>query len=86
MKTRCEHPYRSMITAAGAMRRLPENATEWQVRRLASDLAHAVFDLDARMRAGLVAPRAWQVTAPGPDAHQADASDCAEHNNSPDDE
>ncbi|GAA4884522.1 hypothetical protein GCM10023222_48630 [Saccharopolyspora cebuensis] len=71
MKTRCERPYRSMIATAGAVRHLPEDATEWHVRRLATDLAHAVIDLDARMRAGLVAPRAWQVAAPAPDAYEA---------------
>ncbi|WP_277675690.1 hypothetical protein [Saccharopolyspora rectivirgula] len=71
MKTSCERPYRSMIATAGAVRQLPEEATEWHVRRLATELAHAVFDLDGRMRAGLDAPRTWQVVAPGIDAHQA---------------
>lgn len=76
MKTSCERPYRSMIATAGAVRQLPEEATEWHVRRLANELADAVVDLDARMRAGLNVPSAWQVVAPGADAHQAhDPSD-----------
>lgn len=60
MKTRCERPYRDMIATAAAVRRLPEHASEWHVRRLAAELAHAVRDLDARMCAGLIPPRAWQ--------------------------
>ena len=60
MKTRCEHPYRTMIATAATVRHLPEHTSEWHVRRLAVELAHAVLDLDARMCAGLIPPRAWQ--------------------------
>ncbi|WP_020501013.1 hypothetical protein [Sciscionella marina] len=76
MKTSCERPYRILLATAGAVRQLPEQATERHVRRLATELAHAVFDLDARMRAGLDAPRTWQVVSPRAEAHQGhDPSD-----------
>lgn len=62
MKTTCERPYQTVITAAGVLRRLPEEASEWHVRRLAAELANAVADLDARMRAGLDPPRVWTIS------------------------
>ncbi|MBA0127283.1 hypothetical protein H0B56_17165 [Haloechinothrix sp. YIM 98757] len=68
-----------MIATAGTVRRLPEEATEWHVRRLATELARAVFDLDARMRAGLAPPRAWQHAAPTEQTHAASKSQDTEY-------
>ncbi len=68
MQTHCEHPYRTVISMAGAVRQSSDDTTEWQLRRLAADLARAVFDLDARMRAGLTSPSAWRPPFEYPDA------------------
>lgn len=67
MQSHCEHPYRAVISMAGAIRQSSDDTTEWQLRRLATDLARAVFDLDARMRAGLTPPSAWRPTSKYPD-------------------
>lgn len=61
MKTSCERPYQTMISTAGTLRRHSETASDWHIRRLATELAHAVADLDARMRAGLNPPYAWKI-------------------------
>ncbi|GGM80910.1 hypothetical protein GCM10012275_59430 [Longimycelium tulufanense] len=74
MKTGCERPYQSMIAAAGAVRRLPEDTSTWHVRQLATEQAHAVFSLDARMRAGLTPPRVWEPTAHANDPHEVSES------------
>ncbi len=62
MKTSCERPYQTVIATAGALRRHSETASDWHIRRLATELAHAVADLDARMRAGLEPPRVWKIS------------------------
>lgn len=64
MKTHCERPYQSMITAAATLRHLPHNALDRHMRRLATELANAVHDLDTRLRAGLTPPRAWHPAMP----------------------
>lgn len=60
MKSHCERPYRATISMAGTIRQISDTTTEWHIRRLAADLARAVFDLDARMRAGLLPPCSWR--------------------------
>ncbi|NKQ57325.1 hypothetical protein HFP15_31110 [Amycolatopsis sp. K13G38] len=75
MKTHCEQPYQAMISTASAVRRLSEDTSTWHVRRLATDLAGAVCDLDGRMRAVLELPRAWQST---PDADKTTDGGSAE--------
>lgn len=67
MQTLCEHPYRVVISMAGAVRQSSDDTAEWQLRRLAADLARAVFDLDARMRAGLTPSSAWRPPFEYPD-------------------
>jgi hypothetical protein len=67
MQSHCEHPYRAVISMAGAVRQSSDDATEWHLRRLAAGLARAVFDLDARMRAGLMPPSAWCPPSEYPD-------------------
>lgn len=64
MKTRCERPYQAMITAAATLHNLPQDALDRHVRGLAIELADAVRDLDARLRAGLAPPRAWRPAMP----------------------
>lgn len=59
MKTSTQHPYDAMMTTAAVLARLPVEAPPQHVRVLAVELATAVRDLDARMRAGLTPPVAW---------------------------
>ncbi|GAA5120963.1 hypothetical protein [Haloechinothrix salitolerans] len=79
MKTDCERPYRNMITSAGAARHMHLEAPAWHVRQLATELANAVFDLDARMRAGLTPPRAWTPTAPYGDQRKTPRSESSDN-------
>lgn len=83
MKTHCEQPYQAMISTAGAVHRLPEDASTWHLRRLATDLAGAVCDLDGRMRAGLGPPRAWQPTADTDNATDAASAEEADGGTAP---
>lgn len=62
MQGHCERSYRTMITLSRAVHQLPTETTEWQLRQLSTDLADAVLDLDARLRAGLSPPEAWNPT------------------------
>lgn len=69
MKTGCERPYQRMIAAAAALRHLRGESPARHVRHLATELANAVLDVDARMRAGLDPPRAWTPTTPARGQH-----------------
>lgn len=60
MKTTVESAYRTMMSAAATLGQRPEGTTERQLSELAMELATAVRDLDAGMRAGLTPPQAWQ--------------------------
>lgn len=69
MKTDSEGPYRVAITAATTLRHPPHEFTDRHLRALAHELAEAVTDLDARLRAGLPLPTAWHPAEP--DTHRS---------------
>lgn len=62
MQGHCERPYQTMLTLSRAIHQLPPDATAWHLRQLSTELADAVFDLDTRLRAGLIPPWAWNAT------------------------
>lgn len=61
MKTTAERPYRTMMSIAATVSQLPANTSARHLRALATELAAAVRDLDARLRAGLARPQAWDL-------------------------
>lgn len=77
MKYTCEPPYRALIAAAGAARRIDDTTPERHVRALALELARHVLDLDGSMRGGLTPPKPWQVTTHRQHTEPLDSSPCA---------